>query len=1015
MGHAMKRPILLILLFLALLSGCAPTGVYREEPPKPLPHTPTLQEREKLFIEGFRGLKLPFVIPAETRVDTLHIDTLNQTILIGLSDRFAGVPFREESVKGVYDSVKKYFGKEFNSYRFNIETMHQPLEQLIPNYFRTDTSRYDRTRLAGAAVERGAPVVRNVSKALTPTEGLYNRNVVVWPSHGWYYNNETDRWEWQRPRLFQSVEDLIPMSFVLPYLVPMLENASANVFVPRERDTQTNEVIVDNDSPVVKGVRVYRQAVMKKHRTWRKGNRAGYAYGNPPYQGNFNPFVAGTDRMILSDTVASASASWVPRIPETGWYAVYVTYVASDESASDASYTVFHAGGKTEFSVNQRIGGGTWVYLGEFKFRAGIHLESGKVLLTNKSREPGRIISADAVRFGGGMGMIARNGHTGGRPKYVEGSRYYLQYLGMPDSLVYNLTHDKSDYRDDYQSRPEYVNYLNGAPAGPNKDRNAPGLRIPIDVSLAFHTDAGITHNDTTIGTLAIYSVEDADSQFVFPGGMSRMANRDLADIVQTQVVQDIRNTYDPAWTRRDLRDSKYSEAFRPNVPALLLELLSHQNFLDMKYVLDPQFRFHVARSIYKGILKFIATQNGMRFAVQPLPVTHFSTSFSGPAEVTLRWKPAIDSLEPTAVPDRFFVYTRTDDGGFDNGQLADQPMMVIKNLKPGIIYSYYVTAANAGGESFPSEILSVCRAKKEKGLVLIVNGFDRLSAPAAVETPTFSGFLNAIDPGVADRVNLNFTGLQYDFSPGSRFRTNDGPGHGASSADQEGKLTAGNSFDYPFVHGVSLRNAGCSFVSSSAIVLEDTMVALSAYTMVDLILGEQRQTHWQKRIVDSLRGTRYSTFPRALREAIGRYCDSGGNVFVSGAYIGTDLFTHQPVDSSRVAFAEKTLKFTWITDHGTATGKVNAIANSFLPEGTSMEFMTEPNKEVYAVKAPDAIGPIGGSKLALRYSENQFGAATAFKDKYGAVVFGFPFETIATQQWRNVVMEGVLKFFRVK
>lgn len=79
------------------------------------------------------------------------------------------------------------------------------------------------------------------------------------------------------------------------------------------------------------------------------------------------------------------------------------------------------------------------------------------------------------------------------------------------------------------------------------------------------------------------------------------------------------------------------------------------------------------------------------------------------------------------------------------------------------------------------------------------------------------------------------------------------------------------------------------------------------------------------------------------------------------------------------------------------------------------MEFMTEPNKEVYAVKAPDAIGPIGGSKLALRYSENQFGAATAFKDKYGAVVFGFPFETIATQQWRNVVMEGVLKFFRVK
>ena len=43
------------------------------------------------------------------------------------------------------------------------------------------------------------------------------------------------------------MEDIGPLAFTVPYLVPMLENAGANVFLARERDFQTNEVIVDND------------------------------------------------------------------------------------------------------------------------------------------------------------------------------------------------------------------------------------------------------------------------------------------------------------------------------------------------------------------------------------------------------------------------------------------------------------------------------------------------------------------------------------------------------------------------------------------------------------------------------------------------------------------------------------------------------------------------------------------------------------------------------------------------
>ena len=60
--------------------------------------------------------------------------------------------------------------------------------------------------------------------------------------------NDKGCWELQRPRLFCTTEDLFTQSFVIPYIIPMLENAGAIVYTPRERDWQRNEVIVDNDT-----------------------------------------------------------------------------------------------------------------------------------------------------------------------------------------------------------------------------------------------------------------------------------------------------------------------------------------------------------------------------------------------------------------------------------------------------------------------------------------------------------------------------------------------------------------------------------------------------------------------------------------------------------------------------------------------------------------------------------------------------------------------------------------------
>ena len=164
-----------------------------------------------------------------------------------------------------------------------------------------------------------------------------------------------------------------------------------------------------------------------------------------------------------------------------------------------------------------------------------------------------------------------------------------------------------------------------------------------------------------------------------------------------------------------------------------------------MRYGLDPRFRFTVSRAIYKGILQFVSSQYKQKYVVQPLPIDHFNIHFVNTDEVELNWKPVMDPLEPTAVANKYVVYTRIDDGEFDNGVIVNTNSYRVSQNE-GQIYSYKVTALNDGGESFPSEILSASRVTKEKGMVLVVNGFDRISAPADFVADSIAGFYDVLD-----------------------------------------------------------------------------------------------------------------------------------------------------------------------------------------------------------------------------------------------------------------------------
>ena len=395
----------------------------------------------------------------------------------------------------------------------------------------------------------GDPWVFNVSRPYFVTAGLQNRHLSLWASHGRYYYADRDVWKWQRPNLFCTNEDLFTQTIVVPYLIPMLQNAGAIVFTPRERDWQRNEIVIDNDD-AVKSVYYFEKEASKR---WKKCDSLGFANRYRLKDGE-NPFRMGTVRQAKATKRKKTSqVSYQPRFKEAGKYAVYVSYQSLPKSVSDAKYIVYHKGEATEFSVNQRMGGGTWVYLGTFDFDKGCN-EFNRVVCTNKASRRG-VVTTDAVRFGGGMGNIERGGYTSGLPRCLEGARYYAQWAGAPYK-VYGGRKGENDYADDINTRSLMTNWLGGGSVYmPAKN----GKHVPIELSLALHSDAGYNKDGkSTVGALAICTTDYNDG--ILNSGISRFTSKDFARALRDNLVTDLTAQFGE-FGKRYLWDRNYPSA----------------------------------------------------------------------------------------------------------------------------------------------------------------------------------------------------------------------------------------------------------------------------------------------------------------------------------------------------------------------------------------------------------------------------------------------------------------------
>ena len=192
-------------------------------------HAQQINDSEKTAVEQVLNKCAVGVQTGRITVDSTAV--VGDSLKLFASRNLTYLPIRKDSYMSIMDQVRGVLPEQLANKKITIIADRKDLKDLI---LRSDLKGKDKRQ--AFTQPKGTPLVRNLSRPYDPTHGLDGKHIAMWQSHGLYYQQGLARWEWQRGRMFQSVEDKYTQSYVLPYVIPMLQNAGAVVMTPRERD-----------------------------------------------------------------------------------------------------------------------------------------------------------------------------------------------------------------------------------------------------------------------------------------------------------------------------------------------------------------------------------------------------------------------------------------------------------------------------------------------------------------------------------------------------------------------------------------------------------------------------------------------------------------------------------------------------------------------------------------------------------------------------------------------------------
>ncbi|XAM00099.1 fibronectin type III domain-containing protein [Phycisphaeraceae bacterium D3-23] len=763
-----------------------------------------------------------------------------------------------------------------------------------------------------------------------PIGALTGNIVYIHAGHGFVANNTGGgAWTTQRGETFEMIEDLGNQD-QMTFLADRLFDAGATVVPLRPVGHQPNEVVLDNDDTEV----TFTGA-------WSNSSSSIYFgdAGDVPY------------RFATTSATETATARYRPNIPEDGYYPIYAWTRYGSDRAPDQLYRVTHAGGTTEVTVDHTRVGNGMVYLGTYYFEQG---SDSYVDISNRSSTPGRVVIADMIRFGNGVGDIDRGGGVSGELREDEAALYWIQWQVDHSQGVATSEYrvSSSDSSANVSAPPRFAEYMNREQSGSLSDR----------VFVSYHSNGG---GGSGRGTLALYNGNNSAS--------SATPNQFLlADLLGSEVNDDLvslNGTFEHNWFNRnsptlDRSDIEFGEIHNGRInnefDATIVETAFHDNPLDAELMRDPTVRDAIARATVQGLVRYFRAVDGNQtpLAFAPDAPAGVYAVNNGDGTASVHWSPPASSNALGDPATGYRIYTSRNGYGFDGGTYVpggDTNSATLSGLAlDGNPWFFQVAAVNAGGESPGSEVAATI-VQSQIGQVLIINGFDRLDRTQNVRQDIFTS-------SVIDRVRPRFSNSR-DY----------GVQVARAIADYSGTLAV-------------------DYASNEAVLAGG--VSLADYDSAVWILGEESSGD--------------DTFNAAEQSLAGAFIAGGGNLFVTGAEVGWDL---DNLDNGR-AFYNNTLAADYVADDA-GTYAVTGAAGSIF---AGLSFSFDDGTLFYDSDFPDAIAPATGATLALNYAGGTGGGAGVVRAGTGGagsvVTFGFPFETITTAQDRAAVMGRVLDFF---
>lgn len=818
----------------------------------------------------------------------------------------------------------------------------QPVSDVTPHPAALGTNR---ARQSGPALISGP-----IAPAGTQPRGVLSGRIVFTSGgHGWNWTGSA--WALERPLLLGMNEDYGNVDQMTMFVYHCF-NAGATVVPFRPVGNQTNEVVLDNTSARVTWAGA-----------WADSTSSIYfgAAGAIPY------------RHTTASAVETATATYTPALPASGFYPVY-TWVLSGANRTNQLYRINHTGGQSQVRIPHYLVGNGWVYLGTYYFNAGASPSQGSVVISNLGEGTDPIpsaIIADAIRFGNGMGDVNPGGGVSTYPREEEASRYWIQRsLGQGQ--------DSAIYANNVSAPPRMAAEMNRQAAGNMYRRFYVG----------FHSNAG---GGSARGVTALYN-DPALSPDVAPGS-DTPNQREFATILGAEVNADMVSIPAPplevAWHNRGNNiiyarsDYAFGEinnnVLDDEMDATIVEVAFHDNTEDAKLLRDPKARNWIARAVLHGCIRYLNQFDGNPLVFPPEPPVNVrATGMSGGIRVS--WSPPITQAG-SGMPTNYLVYVSRDGYGF--GSPASVPFTgaavqntLFTNLPANTDCYFRVAAVNAGGESFPSETVG-CRPTTNSlaSRILYVNGFTRFDRT----------------------LNLRQMPAARQYKP---------PGHDDNSGPIDRVLPRSvNAFDYVVPHAKAIAaSAAMPFDSCQLQAVTNGMISLASYDIVVWASGNQ--------------STADRTFNNAAQARIGSYLAAGRHLFVTGSEIAWDLDRASGPSAADRAFLHNQLHAAFGSDANDDSGVYSFLpATGSLFNGNSTGSFDDGTRGIYRVGYPDAVVPNGaGAAQALTYpGYSSGGAGISYDGSVGGgrvVYWGFPFETITSPSVRAAYMGDVLRYF---